>query len=275
MALSSVSSFAANVANRHLQKSNAGFSLALAKMSAGRRVLAAKNDAASLAIGSRLAAELRGLHQANVNAGQGSSMLQVADGGAANINDMLTRMKSLAVQAGSDHLNASDRAAINTEFQSLAAEIDRVSADTDFAGTALLDGSTGTVSFKVGTGTSPAADDISVSLGDLSGAALGLGGANVSSKAGADAAIAAIDGAIDNVQTFRAGVGASQNRLEFASANIASTIQSNEAARSQLIDLDIAAGMTELASNKTRFQAGLSMVSAANNQQKHILRLLV
>lgn len=275
MALNSISNFSANVANRHLKKSDAGFSLALAKLAAGRRVLSAKDDAASLAIGSRLGAEVRGLYQANVNAGQGSSMLQVADGGASNINDMLTRMKSLAVQAGSDHLNASDRSAINTEFQSLAAEVDRVSADTDFAGTKLLDGSAGTVSFKVGTGSSPAADDISVSLGDLSGAALGLGGANVSSKAGADSAIAAIDGAIDKVQTFRAGVGASQNRLEFASANIASSIESNEAARSQLLDLDVAAGLTDLASKKNRFQTGLAMSGAANNQQKHILRLLI
>ena len=120
MALNGVSNFGANMAHRNLQKSNAGLSLALAKLAAGRRVLSARDDAAAMAIGARLAAVTSGLKQAQINAGQGSSMLQVADGGMARINDVLTRMKSLAVQAGSGSLSATGRSAINLEFQALA-----------------------------------------------------------------------------------------------------------------------------------------------------------
>jgi flagellin len=275
MALNSISNFGAHIAQRNLRSSNAGLTLALAKLSAGRRVLSAKDDAAALAIGSRMGAEVSGLQQARVNAGQGSSMLQIADGGMARINDALTRMKSLAVQAGSGHLSGVERSAINTEFQSLAAEVDRISADTDFAGTPLLDGSTGTISFKVGTGTDPASDDLAVSFSDTTTTGLGIGGANVLTKANADAAINSINNAIDTIQVARTDVGANRSRLEFASANIATAIENTEAARSNLLDLDFAAGTADLANKSTQHQAGISMLGAANQQSKHLLRLLI
>ena len=275
MSLNGISNFGANMAHRNLQKSNAGLSLALAKLSAGRRVLSARDDAAAMAIGSRLAAETSGLKQAQVNAGQGSSMLQIADGGMARINDVLTRMKSLAMQAGSDSLSVPGRSAINMEFQALASEIDRISEDTEFAGTKLLDGSTSSVNFKIGTGTDPSADALAVGLSATTTSALSLGGADVLTKANADAAIGAINNAIDTIQVARTQVGAGQSRLEFASANIATTIENTEAARSGLIDLDIAAGTSNLATKSTRFQAGIFALNSANQQSKHLLRLLV
>lgn len=274
MALNSISNFGASVAHRNLRSSNAGLTLALAKLSAGRRVLSAKDDAAALAIGSRLGAQVSGLQQARVNAGQGSSMLQIADGGMKHVNDALTRMKTLAVQASSGHLSATERSAINTEFQSLAAEVDRISADTDFAGTPLLDGSAGTVSLKVGTGTDPS-DDLDVSFSDTTTTGLGINGANVLTKDNADAAINSINNAIDNIQVARTDVGASQSRLEFASANIATAIENIESARSNLLDLDVAAGTADLANKSTQHQAGISMLGKANQQSKHLLRLLV
>ena len=273
MALNSVSNFAAGVAHRNLRTSNAGLALALAKLSAGRRVMSAKDDAAAMAIGSRLGAETSGLQQARLNAGQGSSMLRVADGGMSRVYDALTRMKSLAVQASSGHLSATERSAINTEFQSLAAEVDRISADTDFAGTNLLDGSAGTISFKVGTGTDPS-DNLDVSFSDTSTTGLGLNGANVLTKDNADAAINAINYAIDNIQVVRTDIGASQSRLEFASANISTAIENTEAARSNLLDLDIAAGTADLANKSSQHQAGISMLAKANQQSKHLVRLL-
>lgn len=273
MALNGINNFAAGVAQRNLRSSSAGFALALAKLSAGRRVLSAKDDAAALAIGSRLGAQVSGLQQARVNAGQGSSMLQVADGGMAGISDALTRMKTLAVQAGSGHLSATERSAINTEFQSLAAEVDRISADTDFAGTPLLDGSAGTVSLKVGTGSDPS-DDLDVSFSDTTTTGLGINGADVLTKANADAAINSINSAIDTIQVARTDNGASQSRLEYASANISTAIENTEAARSNLLDLDIAAGTADLANKSTQYQAGISMLAKANQQSKHLLRLL-
>jgi flagellin len=274
MALNVVSGFSSNAAQRHLRQSESGLALAVAKLAAGRRVLSARDDAAALAIGSRLAAQVSGLTQAQANAGQASSMLQVADGGMAGINDMLTRMKSLAVQAGSGQLSATDRTAINTEFQALASEVDRVTADTDFAGTKLLDGSAGTLSFKVGTGTNPASDEIAVSFADTSTTALAISGLDVSSQAGADTASAAISNAIDSVQTLRARVGASQNRLEFASQNIATAIENTEAARSSLIDLDVAAEIGNLTRQKTLTQMGFAMLAQGNQSSKTLLKLL-
>ena len=275
MALGVVSNFSAGIAHRSLSKTDAGMGmgLALARLAAGRRVLSAKDDAASMAIGSRLGAAVGGLMQAQTNAGQAVSMLQVADGGLARVDDMLTRMKTLAVQAGSGHLSTSDRTAINTEFQSLASEVDRISADTDFAGANLLDGSAGTVSFKVGTGTSPVSDDISVSFEDTSTTALSIGGLDITSQAGADAASAAIDNAIDSVQTMRAGIGASQNRLDYAAQNVATAIENTEAARSSLIDLDVASGISDFASKQTLMHAGVAMMAQANQAPKHLLRL--
>ena len=275
MALNGISNFGANMARRNLQKSSAGLSLSLAKLSAGRRVLSARDDAAAMAIGARLGAEASGLQQAQINAGQGSSMLQVADGGMARINDVLTRMKSLAVQAWSDALSSAGRSAINTEFQALASEIDRISQDTDFAGTKLLDGSSASIEFKIGTGADPSSDELSVSLSETTTSALSLSGANVLTEGNADAAIGAINNAIDTIQIARTQVGAGQSRLEFASANIATAIENTEAARSGLIDLDIAAGTSDLANKSTQYQAGISMLGKANQQSKHLLRLLV
>ena len=275
MALNGVSNFGANMAHRKLQKSNASLSLALAKLAAGRRVLSARDDVAAMAIGARLAAVTSGLKQAQINAGQGSSMLQVADGGMARINDVLTRMKSLAVQAGSGSLSATGGSAINMEFQALAAEIDRISEDTEFAGTKLLDGSTSSVNFKIGTGTDPSADELIAGLSATTTSALSLGGANVLTEGSADAAITAINNAIDTIQVARTQVGADQSRLEFASANIATAIENTEAARSGLIDLDIAAGTNDLANRSTQYQAGIFSLNSANQQSKHLLRLLV
>jgi flagellin len=273
VALNVNSNFSASTAHRSLSKSNAGMSLALAKLAAGRPVLSAKDDAAALAIGSRLGAEVSGLMQAQSNARQGASMLQVADGGMTQVNDMLSRMKSLAVQAGSGHLTSSDREALNTEYQALASEIDRVAADTDFAGTKLLDGSGGEISIQVGTGTNPADDSISFTLNDTSTAALAIGGHDISSQSGADAAGAAISNALDSVQTLRAGIGASQNRLDYAAQNIGTAIENTEAARSSLIDLDVASAISDLVATKTQSQAGIAMLAQANLQPKSLLKL--
>lgn len=275
MAMSGIYNFPADLAHRHLRKTNVGLALATAQLSAGRRVQAARDDAAALAIGARFGAELSGLHQAHANAGQAASMLQVADGGTARIGDILGRMKGLAVQAGSGQLSVTERRAIDTEFQALAGEIDRIAGDTDFAGTRLLDGSAGSVSFKVGTGADPAADELAVSLDGVSTADLAVAGAEVSTKEGADAAIGAIDNAIASLQNFRASIGASRNRLDHAAANIATTIENTESARSGLTDLDVAAATADLAGLKLLSRAGISTLNRANRQAAHVLRLVV
>ena len=140
MSLTVMHNAAANVANRLLTANDGSVSRSVAKLSAGTRVLAARDDAAALAIGSRLSAEVASLEQASVNAGQAATMLQIADGAAAQIDKLIVRMKSLSVQAASEQLGATERAMLDTEFQALKDEVDRIAKVTDFNGRSLLEG---------------------------------------------------------------------------------------------------------------------------------------
>ena len=141
MALNIVSNFAANVAQRNLARTETQVTSSLAKLSSGTRVVSARDDAASLAVGSRLRAEVASLKQATVNAGQAVSMLQIADGALATSGDILVRMKALAVQSSSGQLSSTERSVLDAEFQALKSEITRISADTEFNGTTLIAGS--------------------------------------------------------------------------------------------------------------------------------------
>src|SRR5690606_37916001 len=142
-------------------------------------------------------------------------------------------------------------------------------------GTLALSGeSTQSFTFKVGTGTSPTADEIVVTLSSISASALGLSTTNVTSKAQSDAASVAITLAVDTLNNARADLGASQNRLEFASANIATTLENTEAARSSLLDLDMASEMSRFTSRQILVQAGVAMLAQANQQPQALLKLL-
>jgi flagellin len=486
MSLSIISNYAANVAHRYLENTDMQTTNSVAKLSAGTRVLTAKDDAASLAIGSRLAAEVAGQRQAQVNATQATSMLQVADGAMSKVNDILVRMKTLAVQAGSGQLGSTERSMLDTEYQSLTSEIDRIASATTFNGVSLVSGSsttsttlngqsnsnnviqaadgiqsiafgnsvgaasvkvaydsttnvltltnltsgvsqgvnigstaiaqnatqtvnfstvgatitlnsafdkttsiaptnsftlggsgTGTISaisvtgatfstslgslsaisgsinastasaaiftigaftgsadlsstgtksvtmsnagssftlnfsvgtafaasgttstisvgdlgslvfgqavttnstsfsFKLGTGTTANVDDVSVTVNAISVSALGLTGTSVtgSDKTNADAASTAISAALNTLNTARAGVGAAQNRLQFASDNLATSVQNSEAARSSLMDLDMAAEMTKFTSAKVLEDAGVSMLAQANQLPQSLMKL--
>jgi flagellin len=494
MALNIVSNYAANVANRYLTKADAAASSSLAKLSAGTRVLGAKDDAASLAIGSRLNAEVQAQKQAKVNAGQATSMLQIADGAMSKVNDILVRMKTLAVQAGSGQLSDTERSMLDTEYQSLTQEIDRIAQDTEFNGTSLVNGSstttttlngfsgsniqaadgfasikfgndvgdamvtvsydsttdvltltnkttgesqgvaigntaigtnetqtvnfdelgivvelnsafdkstdiatasasytasgtnqTGVISaaitiggglnaeseadgailakvtsgaatinaatasasvvsldgfsasgvdlsatgsqsltltnsasesitlnfnvttalvsttgnsslslatvlpnsvfgtastddttsftFKLGTGTTANVDEVTIGVGSVSTESLGIDGQDILTKAHADTASTAISSAIDVLSKARANVGAAQNRLEFASDNLSTTIENTEAARSSLMDLDVASEMTMFTAKQVLVQSGVAMLAQANQMPQNLLRL--
>lgn len=384
MALSIVSNFAANVAHRHLGMSDASASNSVAKLSAGTRVLSAKDDAAALAIGSRLKAEVGSLKQASVNAGQAVSMLQIADGAMSRVDDILTRMKTLAVQSSSGQLSNTERGMLNGEFTALRSEIDRIAEDTDFNGTKLLSGSNtfsaGTIGanvgqddgieqfifssdpgafsatdsvtvafnattdqftvtnaatgiaytsqagitapsagelkdvviqgagltiqlnsqfddtsaisanntftvgggssntlsldFKVGTGTD-SSDNITINLAKASTGALdsNLDTATIDTVTNANNSITAVTNAIDALAESRAALGANQNRLEFAAANIATATENSEAARSALMDLDVASEMSKFTSQQILVQAGVSMLAQANQMPQNLMRL--
>jgi len=389
MALNIISNYAANVAHRNLSNSDEMATRSLAKLSSGTRVVSARDDAASMAIGARLNSQVEALKTATVNVGQANSMLQIADGGMATINDVLTRMKTLAVQAASGNLSDTERGFLNDEFQSLDEEVTRVASSTTFNGKQLLSGqdawgvdptavganieaadgiagfdvnddadftaadtisitfdnatnimtltntnnanfsqsvdltdlSTATIptgstadvefgdlgitltlnsafafgtditanntfdivaqtgadtslEFQIGSGNSAAVDRLTFDLTAVSSAALGVDGLDVDTQVNAQAAIAGVDTAIDTLQAARAAVGVGQNRLDFAAQNLASSQENNEAARSTLLDLDVAAEMTQFTSKQILVQSGVAMLAQANQMPQNLLRLL-
>lgn len=492
MGLNVISNFAANVAHRNLVKSDMEATQSLAKLSSGSRVVSAKDDAASMAVGSRLSAEVQSLRQATVNAGQAVSMLQIADGAMSQVNDILIRMKTLSVQSASGQLSDTERGMLDAEFQALIDEIDRIAEDTEFNGNQLVNGSasvdtalngltdsatnfmeaadgfqsiqftpavgdaahtveydassgvmtvtnlttgesqgiginagsailtnqeqtvvfdnlgttitlnsafdktadissvgasysaiggaansgvilggsvnilsasgsgaqsitsnviavdataagaatmtiggfsetavdltttgvktatftdgtdtfqieftvtnafsngdtadldldglgtmvfgdqssgsgTSTFTFKLGTGTIASVDNVSLSVGSTDINSLGLTGTSVDNLTNAEAAVGAINGAIDALNVSRASIGANQNRIEFASANLRIAIENAEAARSDILDLDVAQEMSTFTSKQVLMQAGVAMLAQANQMPQNLLQLL-
>jgi len=446
MALNIISNYAANVAHRNLSASDEMATRSLSKLSSGTRVVSARDDAASMAIGARLNATTQALKTASVNVGQANSMLQIADGGMATIDDVLVRMKTLAVQASSGNLSDTERGFLNDEFTELRDEIDRIASSTNFNGIQLLgDGgdvslnltpgadnaaltpqfgfdrfaitdnnywakdpnesgvtdngfdlriqeivsgqviativtnidfgvdriqsidvtdfaATGgtqaiapgenavlnfdelglsitvntnfsdtvdyvsvgggandfgfnstntdfmgsgidtsggqfflmeadkgqqlsdTIDFQVGGGNT-ANDRLSIDLTPVDSAVLGsadigletledLGPNAINTASDAQNAVEVVTRAIDDLQRARAAVGTSQNRLDFAAQNLASTQENTESARSTLLDLDVAAEMTAFTSKQILVQSGVAMLAQANQMPQNLLRLL-
>lgn len=491
MSLNMISNYAANVAHRYLVDVDAAASSSLAKLSSGQRVVSAKDDAASLAIGSRLNAQVQAMRQASTNAVQATSMLQIADGAMSKVSDILIRMKTLAVQAGSGQLSNTERGMLNTEYQSLLSEVDRIANATEFNGVHMvagnattatslnqqtpaknfveaadgfqdvkfdssvtntsattavftftydsssnvltatnlttgtsqgidigtapigvnstetvtfgnlglvvdlnsafnksasivpaaantftsdsngqiettsisltsinaaaianvttnavsvdassggpavsvltLNGMSGTAnltttgtkavsltdgtntvvlsfnvttafttndnaasftagdlgtvalgtntvsntsfSFKLGTGNVANVDTVTITVDPITAQALGLSTSTIATASAADNASDAITNALDTLNTGRANIGAAQNRLGFASGNLSVTVENMEAARSNLLDLDIAAEMTTFTSKQILEQTGIAMLAQANQLPEHLLRL--
>ena len=375
----------AMTAQRNLEVASNRSATSLSKLSSGSRVPNAKADAAALAIGTGLRADIAALRNAQSNAQQGVSVLQIADGSFGNITDILVRMKSISAQSQSDQVSNTERGFLQTEFGELVNEIDRIAASTEFNGTKLLgeegtiilnavgtnieaaDGFTGfvfddgivanadsftvvyddaddtitvnnttqstsqtlqlldvdvptdggsltlnfdaagveltlgdqfavatditsanvftaqtgtaatasaTLNFQVGIGTSATVDQIQVSINGGTANSLGVSGQNVSTSGAAGTASTAIDAALSSVNTARAELGAFSNRLEFAAANISVAIENVSAAKSSLLDVDVAQEITEFTSTQVLIQAGVSMLAQANQQPSLLLRLL-
>jgi flagellin len=390
MALNIISNYAANVAHRNLQASDDMATRSLAKLSSGTRVVSARDDAASMAIGSRLNAESQSLKTATVNVGQANSMLQIADGAMGTVDSVLVRMKTLAVQGSSENLSATERQFAFDEFKSLGEEIDRISTSTKFNGNKLLAGeqaitagtigtdieaadgiaaikfgnqaagvtdldafqldystatnrftitntttgestsseqvaaapgagttqdvkfdkfdlsitltsdfspataiaanntfvanvantNTSTFNFQIGTGSNTAENQIAISIDAIgtSGLSAALGtdvaGTSWANATNAATSIDNVNEAIDNLQTRRAAIGTYQNRLDFAAQNLSTTQENTEAARSTLMDLDVASEMTKFSSKQVLVQSGVAMLAQANQMPQNLLRLL-
>ena len=261
---------------RNMTINNDKMSKSLEKLSSGYRVNRAADDAAGLAVSEKMRAQVRGLNMAVRNAQDGVSLVQTAEGGAQKIQDMLQRMRELAVQASNDTLTDPDRALLQEEFQNLIQEIDRTANSTKFNTKALIDGSVAgtTLTIQVGPGTSTSADHITISLQALDAAALQVDGLNINNVTAAQAAINQLDSAINDVSTARANFGALQNRLEAAIETLLIQAENLTAAESRIRDVDMAQEMANFTKFQILQQASTAMLAQANVAPQSILSLL-
>jgi flagellin len=259
---------------RVLSKTESMVTRSIGRLSSGFRINRAADDAAGLAIANQLKADLGAMRQASRNAEQSISLLQVAEGGASGIQDILVRLKELASQAASDNVDDDGRARIDIEYQQMLTEIDRIADSTEFSGTALLDGSATTLDFVVGASSNIVNDTLSITSFDLTSTTLTVTGTDALSKATATTALGLIDDAIKVVSDVFAEVGATQNRIDIALNQIRITIENTAAAESVIRDADMAAEVTEMTKYQILQQAGTSVLAQANVQAQSVLSLL-
>ncbi|MBF0214415.1 MAG: flagellin FliC [Magnetococcales bacterium] len=285
MALTINGSIASINAQRQLAKHTNGLTQTFQRLSSGLRVNSAKDDAAGLAIANRMTAQIRGLNAAARNANDGISMAQVAEGALEETSNALQRIRELAVQASNDTYSSTDRSSLNTEVTQMLAEVQRIALNTNFNGNALFGGKA-SVANSFGTAFSgtfqigPEAGQtfkVTILRADIS--ALGLsvtgGGAfGVSTAALAMSAIERVDSALDAVSDIRAGLGAVQSRFESIISNLSSVSENTDAARSRIQDADIAQESANLTRLSILQQAGVAVLSQANQQPTIALALL-
>jgi flagellin len=262
-------------AQRHLNRNQFQLDRSLERLSSGLRINTAADDAAGLAISSKLESQIRSYSQAERNANDGISVAQIVDGAAAEVTGLLIRMRELATQAATDTYNPSDRAVMNVEFGSMRTEVNRIAQITEFNGTKLTSASAGTFTVQVGIGASTN-DRISLDLStfNLTSTSLGIGAAALTSATAAQSALGTIDTAISAVGSRRSVAGIVINRLQAAAANVASSRESLTAARSRIADADIAQESANLTKNNILVQAGVSVLAQANQQPALALALL-
>ena len=272
-------------AQRNLAASSGSLSTSMQRLSSGLRVNSAKDDAAGLAIAERMNAQVKGMNVAIRNANDGISLAQTAEGALGRIGDNLQRMRELAVQAANDTNGASDRTALNTEYQALANENARVISSTEFNGQKLLTGSGGTLgvfNFQVGA-DSDADNQISVTTtntgsamgANTQGASASLANASgVLNGSSARTAMDNLDTAIDAVTTARSSFGAAQNRFSSVISNLQIASENQAASRGRIMDADFAQETANLSRGQILQQAGTAMIAQANQLPQGVLSLL-
>ena len=280
----------ASVAQAALTKNDRELSTAMQQLSTGRKINSAADNASGLAISARMTSQIRGLDQAVRNANDGVSMVQVAEGALEEIGSMLQRIRELAVQSGTGTTASADRTSLNTEFQTLVDEIDRIVDNTTFNGRNVLNAAAGgaanasKVAFQVGAG---AKQTISLTFGNFlqtgaSGTFKSLASATLTLSAAtttlgitnASKVMVVTDLAIERVSKQRATFGAITNRLEHAIDNLTNVKTNTEASRSRILDTDYAESTSELARTQIIQQAGTAMLAQANALPATVLALL-
>jgi flagellin len=246
---------------------------AMERLSSGKRINNAKDDAAGLAIATRMDAKVRGLGQAIRNANDGISLAQTAEGAMGEVSNILVRMRELAVASSNGTQTTADRTASQKEVTALIAQIGDIATRTDFNGTKLLDGSATTTPIDIQTGVNTG-EKVTITIADLQATALGVGTLSVATQAGATGALATLDTAIQTVANERANLGAQQNRLDVTVNNLTSTVTNLTDAKSRIEDADFSAESTKLAAAQILSQASTAMLAQANQSQQGVMNLL-
>ena len=243
------------------------------RLASGLRIASAADDAAGLAISERMRSQIRSFSVAARNAQDGLSLAQTAEGALGEVSNILSRMRELAMQSSNGTLSGNDRITIDAEFDELKAEIDRIATETEFNGTALLNGVNTAITIQVGI---DAGETIQLAMVDVQTGATGLNIAGLDSalQANAVTALGAIDTALDTVNGARGTLGAGQNRLSSTLRSILNVRENLSAAESRIRDVDVASETADLTKNSIMQQAAVSVLQQANTQPQVALSLL-
>jgi len=263
-------------AQNALSKNERLMSKSMEQLSTGKRINSAGDDAAGMAIGESMTAQVRGLNQAVRNANDGINLLQTAEGAMVEQSNMLQPMRELAVQSNNGTLSTTQQSYLQTEFNALTTQISTIASNTTWNGLSVMLASSNTFAFQVGTNSG---QTFSVIISGTLGAvgALSIAGLVISTTTTATApstAITTIDSAIDYINNIRATVGASINRLTYAADNLTNISQNVQASRSSVMDTDYATASTQLSRAQIVQQAATAMLAQANQQPQSVLALL-
>lgn len=257
---------------------NKALGTAMERLSTGKRINSAKDDAAGLAIATSMTAQVRGMNQGIRNANDGISLAQTAEGAMSEVANMLQRIRELAVQSGSGtYQDATDRAYMQAEVDELTAQIGQVITNTTFNGVALFDGVTATVTIQSGSNDTDTVDLAMVDLTALAANGGGAGSYDVSTAAAANGLLdptAGISAELDSISSARATLGAGQSRLESVVNNLSNNVTNLSDARSRIEDTDYSMETTALAKAQILSQASTAMLAQANQSQENVLSLL-
>lgn len=265
------------LATRNIRTTRLNLDTTLERLASGSRINHAGDDAAGLAISETLRAEIRGLGQAEKNAMDGISVIQVAEGALQEVSNIIIRLRELAIQAASDTVGEKERGFLNMEFSQLLEELDRIAMSTQFNGVPLLNGNASTYEIQIGTHNNPVVDRVTIFdpyASDVNVVSLGLNLANVTDKISAQQSLASIDAALGQVTSVRANFGAMQNRLQSVVNNLQVTRENLMSANSRIRDADLAEETSNLTKNQILLESGISVLSQANTSIKGALKLL-
>lgn len=261
-------------AQRNLQVTQTQLDQAVARLSSGLRINQAWEDPAGLAVSEKFRAQIASLQEAERNANYNINLLQTAEGALSVIDEKLVRLRSLAVQAANGGLQAQDRAILDTEFQALLDEIDRIANVTNYNGIYLLDGSTASVTFHIGENATNNEDYYAVTLNAMTTTALGINALDITTVASAQAAITALDTAIASKDTERTRLGSYVERLQNTILQLQIARENATRSESTIRDADIATEMSNFVRSQILMQSGVAMLAQANMVPQIVARLV-